>query len=250
MADMNVGRIEFAPSIVPSSIPSADFTGTLSLDIEDLRKVVAETSLKDLLESVSSFANGKTGHDRVGSHSYTHTGRLMFPCDPRPEEVFIRDIAAGLSSSFRFLGATKQRMTVAEHCYIASYIGPKETALERLLHDAPEAYIGDLIRPIKVIPIFGDLYLRIEDGLMKAIATRYGLQYPFPADVRAADETLLKAEITQNIESKAHALWNDESVVTSDQVKLFYWRPELAEAHFLDRFRELAKERDISWETA
>jgi hypothetical protein len=210
------------------------------MELGDLEQIIAGLSLADLCQEISA----QTGHDRVGSYQYTHSGGIFFPCDPHSAEVFIKDIARGLSGCHRFNSQTTRLMTVAEHCYLASFIGPKETALERLMHDAAEAYISDVIRPLKVIPIFGAIYLKIERGIELAIAERYDLRFPYSDDVKLADETVLKAELGRNIGSSADPLWDDKSVL-DDGTRLRFWSPGVAEDMFLNRFHELALARDI-----
>ena len=217
------------------------------LQVDDLRACIASLSLADLLEGVKSPGFP----DRIGSYQYTHSGGLFFACDPRPEEVFIKDIAHGVASLHRFNGQTLKRMTVAEHLYIASFEGPQATALERLLHDASEAYIGDVIRPLKIIPIFGDIYLKIEHGIEQAIATRYSLQYPFPPDVKHADEVITHVEVMHNIGSNAVNHLADQALKASiergekNHIDLFLFAPPLAEEMLLDRFYELTRERGV-----
>ena len=218
----------------PSEKPVVEFT----LDFADLRDVVDQMSLSDLLNGIAS-----PGHPhRIGSYQYTHSGGIFFPCDPRPEEVFIKDIARGLSTQHRFNGQTTKRMTVAEHSYHTSFHGPQEKALERLMHDSPEALIGDVIRPLKIIPLFSSIYLKVETGIMNAINARYHLDPN--ADIRTADEAVLKQEIPENIGSKAINHLGDAAGETT-RFPFQYWSSELAELMFLIRFRELTKERGI-----
>ena len=83
----------------------------------------------------------------------TYSGKPFFPMDPRPEEIRIEDIAHSLSMQCRFNGHTKWFYSVAQHCSIMAEAmmsdGYAEYAFEALMHDAAEAYIGDLIRPVK-----------------------------------------------------------------------------------------------------
>jgi hypothetical protein len=212
------------------------------LPLPILKEIVEGVSLKELCAGLES-----PGYpDRIGSYQYTHSGHLFFPCDPRPEEVQLEDIAHGLAGLCRFNGQTIQRMTVAEHTYHCSFVGPRQEALERLMHDCGEALIGDLIRPLKIIPLFGAIYLKIESGIERAVAERFKLTYPWPASVRTADETVLKAEIAQNIGSSAPNHLMTPDTVAAD-VKLQYWTPALAQLHWMDRFKELASERGIDW---
>jgi hypothetical protein len=200
-------------------------------------------SLKDLMGNLHP-----PGYpDRFGHFQYTHHGRLFFACDPRAEEVFIDDISVQTSRLCRFNGACKQWMSVAEHQWIASYLVPEEYALEALLHDSPEGYIGDMIRPLKGLPGMGTIYLKVEDGIARAIAARFKLQYPWPKCVLQADEMVLGAEIAQNIRSPiASYLTDDSASLDSNRgTKLYYWPAELAQQFFMQRFLELAKKRGL-----
>lgn len=210
------------------------------LQLSDLVGIVDGLSLEQLLEGMRS-----PGYpDRLGYYQFTHLGSIFFPCDPRPDEVFIKDIARGLSTQHRFNGQTLKRITVAEHSWHTSFHGPQKTALERLMHDSPEGLIGDIIRPLKAIPIFGAIYLKIEDRLMTTISDRYSLQYPFPPCVRLADEAAVNVEVRDNIGMPGLNFLSDNTVAESE-AKLQYWSSELAEKMFLSRFYELAEERGI-----
>jgi hypothetical protein len=208
--------------------------------------------LKALLDDLNLF--DLVGHisppgypDRFGHYQYTAHGRIFFSCDPRAEEVFINDIAKQTSRLCRFGGGSKHWLSVAEHCWIASHLVPEEFALEALLHDGAEGYIGDMIRPLKTLPGLGDLYLKVESGIERAIAKRFNLVHPWPASVKKADEALLGAEIAQNIVSTEDGyLTTDRAAFDGDNgVKLYFWSPELAEVFFLQRFYELADKRGL-----
>jgi hypothetical protein len=210
-----------------------------------LKALISEISIAELMGEVRS-----PGHpDRVGNYQYTSHGRLFFSCDPRADEVFIDDIARQTSRICRFGGATMRWMSVAEHQWICSHQVPEEHALEALLHDGSEGYIGDLIRPLKYLPVFGDLYLKIEAPIERAIAERFKLTYPWPASVKRADELVVGAELAQNIRSKAtNHLVNDEAACDEGRgadIHIHYWTPEIAEWFFLQRFYELADKRGL-----
>lgn len=211
--------------------------------IDQVRSLVQAMSIKEMVGSVVP-----PGYpDRFGHYQYTGHGRIFFSCDPRVDEIHIDDIALHLSRICRFGGATKRFLSVAEHCILCSQIVPEEFALEALLHDAAEAYIGDLIRPLKYLPMFGDIYLKVEAGIEKSVAERFKLQYPWPAWVKSADEAVLGAEIAQNIVSKrANILTDDVQALRSNQnLKLMFMDPPWAETMFLDRFEELAGKRGV-----
>jgi hypothetical protein len=205
--------------------------------------MLADLNVRDLVGEVSP-----PGYpERFGNYQYTANGRIFFSCDPRAEEVHIDDIALHLSRICRFGGATRRFLSVAEHCWICSQIVPEEVALEALLHDAAEAYIGDVIRPLKYLPVYGPIYLKIEGGIEQKVAERFKLQYPWPADVKWADEAVVGAEVAQNIASTVHAghIHDEQARRSNEGLHLYYWSAELAQVFFLQRFYELAKKRGL-----
>ena len=129
--------------------------------------------------------------ERKGDWMQTFMGRQFWPLDPRPDEVHIGDIAESLSKLCRYNGHCEGFYSVAEHSVAVSFNVPPEMALEGLLHDAAEAYLGDVIRPIK--PFLTGLKA-IEAKIEQAIAERFGLVYPWPAEVRRVDAAILHDE--------------------------------------------------------
>jgi hypothetical protein len=87
--------------------------------------------------------------DRRGDWMQTFTGRAFYPLDPRPEDIDPVDIAHALSLICRYGGHSSRFYSVAEHCVLMSHAVAPEHALWALLHDATEAYLGDMIRPLK-----------------------------------------------------------------------------------------------------
>lgn len=102
-----------------------------------------------------------------------------------------QDIAQALSRICRFGGHTRQFYSVAQHCVLASWFVPQEDALAALLHDAPEAYIGDMITPLKAL-LPG--YRAIEQRLWMAIAKRFGIDPVLPESVKRVDLQLMATE--------------------------------------------------------
>lgn len=168
----------------------------------------------------------------------THTGLAFYPLDPRPEEVDIEDIAHALSLQCRYTGHVNTFYSVAEHCVHASYLVPEEHALVALLHDASEAYLSDIARPVK--HTLAD-YKRIEEGLERAVCTRFDLPYPYPDIVKKVDTDLLFAERRQLFDHPAPFLWTDEREAPNVNIRAWDWRT--AKMHFLTRYYELAGTR-------
>lgn len=119
------------------------------------------------------------------------SGRKFYPCDPRPEEIDIIDIAHALSMLCRFTGHTKNFYSVAQHSAICSCIVPRKDARWGLLHDAPEAYLADIARPIK--PLLTN-YKQLETQLLRAVAERFDLPWPMPESIHEADDVLVCTE--------------------------------------------------------
>ena len=120
----------------------------------------------------------------------TFTGIQFDLQNPTPEMVQIQDIAAALSKLCRFNGHTTSFYSVAQHSVAVSEIVPLEYAFEALLHDAAEAYIGDMTSPLKsMLPE----YRRIEEKVETVIRERFGLASK-SAIVKEADLKMLKEE--------------------------------------------------------
>jgi hypothetical protein len=140
---------------------------------------------------------------RRGDWLQTATGRQFWPCDPRSEEIDPRDIAHSLSMQVRYTGHAPEPYTIAQHCVLVSKraeslaqrSGQNGTAnmIARwgLVHDATEAYVVDVPRPLKP---FLTNYREIEDAVMVAICQRFGLPLEMPAEVKQADEEALATE--------------------------------------------------------
>jgi len=122
----------------------------------------------------------------------TFTGRQFFPLAPRAADVDVRDVAHSLAMQCRFNGHCRSFYSVAEHSVRVSRILDGELRLWGLLHDAAEAYISDLPRPLKAT---APEFRAAEDRLLEVIVGGFGLPWPMPAAVAHADEVLLATEL-------------------------------------------------------
>ena len=104
----------------------------------------------------------------------THSGRYIDLLNPKPEDIDIKDIAHHLSLICRFNGACKEFYSVAEHCFFSTgQIMDPRLRPAALLHDAAEAYVGDLISPIKnLLPEFK----KIEERIQSVIYERFNIR--------------------------------------------------------------------------
>lgn len=132
-----------------------------------------------------------TTEPRIGNWMQTYTGRAFWPLDPRPEDINPLDIAHALGHLCRYGGHVRKHYSVAEHCLLLSQAVSPENALWALLHDATEAYIGDMVRPLKqMMPHFQT----VEDNLMDVICYRFELEPEMPEEVHQADARILVNE--------------------------------------------------------
>jgi hypothetical protein len=155
--------------------------------------------------------------------------------EPDISTVNIYDIAHGLSHLCRFTGHTKTFYSVAEHSLHCSYLVEQEHALCALLHDATEAFVGDVSTPLK--SLLPD-YRAIEDHLWFALATRFHMPMELPASVKRADLTMLATEKRDLMPGTAE-VWAQLAGVTPLTGSLTPMHPEVAKFKFLSRFLEL-----------
>lgn len=169
-----------------------------------------------------------------GDWMQTFTGQQFYALDPRPEDIDSRDIARALSMQCRFNGHVNKFYSVAEHCVLLSFAVSPPNALWALLHDATEAYVGDMVRPLKKhMPD----YVAVEDRLMGVIAERFGLSGEIPAEVHEADSRILLTERDALMNPSSH-LWAVDGLPPLP-VNIFAWYPKLAEEMYLRRLDEL-----------
>lgn len=120
----------------------------------------------------------------------TYSGNLFDYINPHASQFNILDIAHGLSKQSRFSGQTKDFYSVAQHSVIVSHLVPEEDALKGLLHDAPEAFLGDVPSPLK--QLLPD-YKKLEESIEKVVFNKYGFEH-LPKSVKEADKIALVTE--------------------------------------------------------
>lgn len=147
--------------------------------------------------------NGLTGHDlpqeakEWNCWMQTASGKQFYPFFPEESAIDITDIAHGLSLTCRFSGQCSEFYSVAQHSLhvalaIADNTDQAADALWGLLHDASEAYIGDMVSPLK--QCFPE-YRRVESRIMRSIAAKFGLPDHPPESVKYFDNVMLVTEV-------------------------------------------------------
>ena len=111
--------------------------------------------------------------------------------DPQASLVDPYDIGHALANINRFTGHTLRPYSVAEHSLLVARLAPAEHKLQALLHDATEAYVGDLNSMVKrQCPAFQEL----EDRVRLAVAQRFRVEPEIPQAVHTADLQALLIE--------------------------------------------------------
>ena len=172
-------------------IPSLDGTEILTIEFRD-----GEDTAHTIARRPASRRERSDNLGRSVGMIQTASGILYDVVNPKPEHVWIDDIAHHLSQQCRYSGATKRFYSVAEHSIWVSLIVPPKYAREALLHDAAEAYCIDLPRPIKHLPEMGH-YRELEWRNERAIVERFGLSTTTIDDVVVADVEALACECRQ-----------------------------------------------------
>lgn len=158
----------------------------------------------------------------------TVTGQCFDLADPRAHVIDIMTIATALSRLPRFNGQTQgtRALSVAEHSVnVATALSAAgadvEVQLWGLLHDAAEAYMGDATRPLKkAVPGL----VAVEAEILRAVALAFKLPFPYPDEVKDADNEMLDMEATAFMDPRKTALWwpKDESRARGDFLRTFH----------------------------
>lgn len=165
-------------------------------------------------------------------------GKKIDLISPSPSDIDIYDIAHALSMVCRFGGHTRHHYSVAQHSVYVSKLVPPSLALVGLLHDAAEAYLGDMVSPLKNSGLVHS-YTILEDRFVRAIAKRYRLpvaSFSRPA-IRKADAHMLSLEVTQLI---PESWFSAKPVRGFETIKIEKMTQTEAKNAFLERFEHLA----------
>lgn len=127
----------------------------------------------------------------------THSGKRFDFDNINPDAICIEDIATSLANQCRFNGHANSFYSVAHHSVIMADAMSQDgydnkMVRTALLHDASEAYLGDMVKPLK--SMMPD-YEALESKVMSAIAEKYDIYWPLPDEIKEYDLMMLKAEM-------------------------------------------------------
>ena len=146
----------------------------------------------------------------------TWTDRRIDPLTMTEDDVDVRDIAHALARQCRYNGHTFGHLSVARHSLWVSNrlidLGLTDLGLAGLLHDAAEAYTGDMIRPLKNHPALGAAFAEVEDHVEGVLAKYFDVPLGHPAIKEADNYVLLHIEL-----GGPQARYNWDSTYNADQ---------------------------------
>lgn len=172
---------------------------------------------------------------------FTTLGNYVSLTEATPADIHIVDIAHALSQICRFGGHTRQFYSVAQHSVGVADLLPKELKLYGLLHDSGEAYLGDMVQPLKCMPHNSE-NRELEVGMLAKIHIAFGLD-PYPSSAAAAaiheaDLVMLATE-RRDLLAPDSAPWPALAGVSARRAPITPKLPLSAEAEFLRRFKEV-----------
>lgn len=177
---------------------------------------------------------------RTGDWIATASGTKWFLTDPHPNDVRIDDIAHALAMVCRFGGHCREFYSVAEHSVrmaeVADFEHGIDAAMWALIHDAPEAYLGDMVRPLKsTMPDYRRMEARTEEVIIQGLGFK-----PVNAECRAyvkhLDDVLLMTERRDLVNHCGHD-WTPRAEPLPGTIVPM--SPMIAKAAFLGTFQRL-----------
>lgn len=177
-----------------------------------------------------STANGRADIQTVSGHYFDYLA-------PETSIFSIEDIGHALSHLCRFAGQCREFYSVAQHCVLVSRLVPTEIALFGLLHDAAEAFMVDIPRPLKqLLPDYKSIEAKVE----RAVLERFGAPYPMDPLIHTADRVALFIEQRDLMPpNDGKWPWIDDIRDDPGYARIWPLEPRFAKTQFLNRYHEL-----------
>ena len=193
-----------------------------------------EGHLTSKLYEMLATHQGRQSGTWIESNSGLHVDFMNL----KPADIRISDIAHGLANTGRFAGQCSKFYSVAEHSVLVSMLLEKtgeddDVIRSGQMHDSPEAYIGDVVTPLKKLcPGFSI----IERNFEVNIAAAFGLSVAFDAaPIKRADFEMFCRE-----KERLLSPWDSRPAAPfGPELEIRCLPPEEAKALFLNRVEEL-----------
>lgn len=170
----------------------------------------------------------------------TYTGKLVDVANMRQGDIAIEDIAHALACTNRFGGHLREPVSVAQHSVVVSYLAAQHP-LQGLLHDASEAYLGDVVGPLKNSPML-EKFVKLDARVQLMIYAKFKCPLQVTPDVIQADQLALRIEAWKGYQKPFRCeppTAAEEREVRQHFSSWFVWNWREAEEQFLKRFKEL-----------
>lgn len=173
----------------------------------------------------------------IGSRILTASGGSFDFADPQPGDIHIEDIASGLSRTSRYSGQV-EFYSVAEHSIHCMTMVEDavnvELSIAALMHDASEAYTGDMPKPLKnLLPEFQE----IENNIQRVIEEKFGIDPAYHDLVKKADMVALRYEMELFFpDMPSEARRSLETYPTTKRIRIQHIPPEDGIRRFMSWF--------------
>lgn len=196
-------------------------------------------------EIMKEAVNCGVGVQERGINMQLFSGKPFFLTDPLAREMRIEDIAHSLANQCRFNGHTIEFYSVAQHSVLVSQYVDPEYAMAGLMHDAGEAYVSDLSKPVKVI-IQGE-YKALESRIDHVVCEAFDLNYLecHSGPVKEADMRILSTEKRDLMAAPCGVCWGTIHPPYAEHIVPLL--PKEAEKLFLERFKQLTDIKYINY---
>lgn len=170
----------------------------------------------------------------------TASGGKFYFDNPQLDSVKVEDIAHALANICRFGGHCRHHYSVAQHSVLVSMLVPREQALAALFHDASEAYLGDVVHPLKCDWTMAD-YRALERRVQSTIEAKLNLPLgsTHTAEIKAADLAMLARE-REALLPDQETPWDVLEGVEPADINIFPMSPESARELFMLRYQQLS----------
>lgn len=179
--------------------------------------------------------------DERGPWVTTASSTRFYPFAPRAEEVSVFDIAHSLSMQARFNGHGRRFYSVAEHCVHCSCVDGMDVPTRKwlLMHDAAEAYLGDIVSPVKAAldDEIGGWLSEIEANILAVIAEAVGLPREIPAVVKEIDARMCATEKRDLLPGSEP--WPNMPEPYDNKFPVMGFDPGQAKTAFMSRYQDL-----------